>query len=96
VARTTPLVYIRDGESVAIIASKGGHPQHPSWFHNLQAHPDATIQIGARRLAVRARVAGPGERPRLWAKALDAYPGYAGYQQRTSREIPVVVLEPRS
>ena len=96
VKRTTPLVYLRDGENVVLIASKGGHPRHPAWFHNLQAHPDTTIQIGARRSAVRARVADPQERARLWPKAVDVYAGYAAYQERTQREIPLVILEPRS
>ena len=96
VKRTTPLVYLRDGENVVLIASKGGHPRHPAWFHNLQAPPDTTIQIGARRSAVRARVADPQERARLWPKAVDVYAGYAAYQERTQREIPLVILEPRS
>ena len=95
VKRTTPLVYVRDGENLVIVGSKGGHPRHPAWFHNLKANPDTTIQIGASRLAVRARVADPSERARLWPKALETYPGYAGYQERTAREIPLVILEPR-
>jgi deazaflavin-dependent oxidoreductase (nitroreductase family) len=95
VRRTTPLVYVRDGENVVIIASKGGHPRHPAWFHNLKANPDASIQIGATRHAVRARVADPPERARLWPKAVEIYPGYEGYQERTAREIPLVILEPR-
>jgi deazaflavin-dependent oxidoreductase (nitroreductase family) len=95
VRRTTPLVYIRDGENVVIVASKGGHPRHPAWFHNLKANPDAHVQIGATRGAVRARVADPPERARLWPKAIEIYPGYADYQQRTAREIPLVILEPR-
>lgn len=93
--RTTPLVYLRDGDNVVVIASKGGFPRNPAWFHNLQAHPDTTVQIGARREAVRARAADPQERTRLWPRAVDVYPGYEGYQQRTKREIPVVILEPR-
>ncbi len=95
VKRTTPLVYVRDGENVVLIASKGGHPRHPAWFHNLNANPDASIQIGATRQAVRARAASPPERARLWPRAVEVYPGYEGYQQRTAREIPLVILEPR-
>jgi F420H(2)-dependent quinone reductase len=95
VKRTTPLVYVRDGENVVVVGSKGGHPRHPAWFHNLKANPDATIQIGATRHAVRARVADPSERARLWPKALETYPGYGGYQERTAREIPLVILAPR-
>ncbi len=93
--RTTPLVYVNDGGDVVIVASKGGHPRHPAWFHNLVAHPDTTIQIGARRRAVHARVATPEERKRLWPMAVAVYSGYSGYQERTEREIPLVVLEPR-
>jgi F420H(2)-dependent quinone reductase len=94
--RTTPLGYIRDGESWVVIASKGGHPRNPSWFHNLMAHPDTTIQVGAERRAVHARLAGAAERARLWPQAVAAYAGYATYQQRTKREIPLVILEPRT
>ena len=94
--RTVPLVYIRDGEDVVIIASKGGHPRHPAWYHNLLAHPETSVQIGAERRDVHARVATPTERKRLWPKAVAAYGGYADYQRRTGREIPVVILEPCS
>jgi len=93
--RTTPLTYVRDGANVAVIASKGGHPRHPAWYHNLLAHPDVTVQIGARRQPVHARVAAGEERARLWRKAVDAWSAYDDYQKRTPREIPVVVLEPR-
>jgi F420H(2)-dependent quinone reductase len=94
--RTSPLVYVRDGEDYVIVASKGGHPKHPAWFHNLRAHPDTTIQVGARRLPVRARVATPEERARLWPQAVRTYRGYEGYQRVAGREIPLVVLEPRA
>ncbi len=93
--RTSPLVYARDGEDVILVASKGGYPQNPAWFHNLMANPDTTIQIGSRRQAVRARRATAKERKRLWPLVLGVYGGYDGYQRRTSREIPLVVLEPR-
>jgi deazaflavin-dependent oxidoreductase (nitroreductase family) len=94
--RTTPLVYVEDGDDYVIVASKGGHPRHPAWFHNLLAHPDTTIQVGRARRPVRARVATPAERERLWPKAVEVHPGYADYQERTSREIPLVVLSPRA
>jgi F420H(2)-dependent quinone reductase len=94
--RTTPLAYIADGENLVIVASKGGHPRHPAWFHNLRANPAATIQVGSERRAVRARVASPAERRRLWPMVVEKYGGYADYQQRTEREIPLVILEPRS
>jgi deazaflavin-dependent oxidoreductase (nitroreductase family) len=93
--RTTPLVYVRDGDDFVIVASKGGYPRNPAWYHNLRAHPDTTIQVGAQRRPVRARVARADERPRLWPMAVETYGGYAGYQERTQREIPLVVLEPR-
>jgi deazaflavin-dependent oxidoreductase (nitroreductase family) len=94
--RTTPLVYVEDGRDVVVVASKGGHPKHPAWYHNLRANPDTTVQIGRERRAVRARVASPDERARLWPKAVATYSGYRGYQERTAREIPLVVLEPRA
>jgi deazaflavin-dependent oxidoreductase (nitroreductase family) len=93
--RTAPLGYVRDGDAYVVIASKGGHPRNPAWFHNLMAKPDTTMQAGSRRLEVHARVAAPEERDRLWPRAVDAYSGYAGYQRRTEREIPLVILEPR-
>jgi F420H(2)-dependent quinone reductase len=93
--RTSPLLYIEDGDDVVIVASKGGNPRNPAWFHNLKANPDTTVRIGRERRDVHARVATKAERPRLWRKAVKAYGGYRGYQERTDREIPLVVLEPR-
>jgi deazaflavin-dependent oxidoreductase (nitroreductase family) len=93
--RTTPLLYLQDGENVVLVASKGGYPRNPAWFHNLEAHPDTTVQIGARRRAVHAHTADPSERERLWPKVVELYGGYADYQRRTAREIPLVILEPR-
>jgi len=93
--RTTPLAYLRDGDNVVIVASKGGHPRNPAWFHNLVAYPDTTVQIGSKRRAVHARVAEGEERARLWQEVVQLYDGYRGYQERTDREIPLVVLEPR-
>lgn len=94
--RTAPLLYIPDGDNVVIVASKGGFPRHPAWFHNLRANPETTVQIGSERRAVRARVAKPEERPRLWRRATQLYPTYDEYQARCGdREIPLVVLEPR-
>ena len=94
-ARTTPLVYIEDGDAFVIVASKGGHPKHPAWFHNLRANPETTIQVGSRRIPVTARVATDAERERLWPEVVRAYSGYEGYQRRTDRKIPLVILEPR-
>ena len=93
--RTTPLVYLRDGEDVVIVASKGGSPRHPGWYHNLRAHPETTVQIGSRRTPVTARVATPAERSRLWPKVVALYQGYEDYQRRTERQIPLVILESR-
>ncbi|HEV3127374.1 MAG TPA: nitroreductase family deazaflavin-dependent oxidoreductase [Solirubrobacteraceae bacterium] len=94
--RTTPLLYVEDPPNAVIVASKGGFPKHPAWFHNLRANPDTTIQIGPERRRVRARMAAPHERERLWPMAVAAYSGYTDYQERTDREIPLVILEPRS
>jgi deazaflavin-dependent oxidoreductase (nitroreductase family) len=93
--RTSPLVYGRDGESFVLVASKGGYPKNPAWLHNLLANPDTSVQVGSRHLDVHARVAEGEERARLWRLMLGVYGGYAAYQQRTEREIPLVVLEPR-
>lgn len=95
IKRTSPLLYIPDGENLVIVASKGGYPKHPAWFHNLQANPDTVVQVGSERRSVHARVAGPQERERLWPRVVDAYSGYAEYQERTGREIPLVILERR-
>jgi deazaflavin-dependent oxidoreductase (nitroreductase family) len=95
VRRTAPLVYITDGADVVIVASKGGHPRNPAWFHNLKANPDTTVQIGSEVRPVRAHVASAAERTRLWPMAVAAYSGYEDYQARTEREIPLVVLAPR-
>ena len=93
--RTSPLTYLRDGDDFVIVASKGGHPSNPGWFYNLRANPDTTIQVGSKRRPVHAREANPEERTRLWPKVVEIYSGYAGYQKRTDREIPLVILEPR-
>jgi deazaflavin-dependent oxidoreductase (nitroreductase family) len=96
VKRTTPLLYVEDGDTLVIVASKGGYPKHPAWLHNLRAHPETTVQVRGDRRAVRAREATDEERPRLWEKAVALYPGYRDYQARSrGRTIPIVVLEPR-
>jgi F420H(2)-dependent quinone reductase len=93
--RTSPLTYTSDGDNLVLVASKGGHPKNPAWYHNLRAHPDTTVQVGRARRPVHARVATPEERRRLWPKVVETYSGYADYQRRTDREIPLVILEPR-
>ena len=93
--RTTPLVYMPDGEDFVIVAAKGGHPRDPAWLHNLRANPDTEIQIGGRRTAVRATETDAEERRRLWPRAVDYNPLWGRYQARTRREIPLVILRPR-
>jgi F420H(2)-dependent quinone reductase len=94
--RTSPLLYFRDGDNLVIVASKGGFPKHPAWFHNLKANPDTTVQVGSHHMPVRARVANADERERLWPKAVESYRNYADYQVRSKgREIPLVILEPQ-
>ncbi len=94
-ARTTPLVYLRDGTSIVVVASQAGRPENPMWFGNVVADPDVTVQIGRERRAMRARVADPAERDLLWPRLVDLYADYDSYQSWTERVIPVVVLEPR-
>jgi deazaflavin-dependent oxidoreductase (nitroreductase family) len=94
--RTSPLLYFKDGDDLVVVASKGGYPQHPAWYHNLIANPDTTVQVGSEKRPVHARRATPEERERLWPVALKQYHGYVDYQARSKgREIPLVVLERR-
>ena len=91
--RTSPLVYTVDGENLILVASKGGYPKHPAWFHNLLAHPDTTIQLGAETLPVHARVATDQERSEWWPRLVASYPGYDFFQQLAgARTIPIVLL----
>ena len=91
--RTTPLVYSRDGERVVIIASMGGAPKHPAWFHNISADPEVTVEIGTEKFAARASVPEGEERDRLYAQQAAMMPAFNEYQEKTTRRIPVVVLE---
>jgi len=94
--RTSPLLYVTDGDDLVIVASKGGYPKHPAWYHNLMANPDTTVQVGSEHRSVHARTANAEERERLWPKVVASYHGYADYQKRSKgREIPLVILEPR-
>ena len=95
VERSSVIGYVADGENILLVASQGGNPKNPAWFHNLKANPDARIQIGRELREVQARVAGPGEREELWAKASSAWPVFQRYQEQTDRVIPILVLEPR-
>ncbi|WP_346536210.1 nitroreductase family deazaflavin-dependent oxidoreductase [Micromonospora sp. DPT] len=91
--RRTALIYGRDSDDYLVVGSQGGAPQHPAWYLNLLADPEAEAQVGAETFAVRARTAGPEEKPRMWRTMVDIWPAYDDYQTRTDREIPVVVLE---
>jgi deazaflavin-dependent oxidoreductase (nitroreductase family) len=93
--RTSPLLFLRDGPDVVLVASQGGRAADPIWYRNLQANPDAVVQIRGDRIPVRAHTASPSERARLWPKLLDLYADFATYDAWTEREIPVVVLVPR-
>jgi deazaflavin-dependent oxidoreductase (nitroreductase family) len=95
-ARTQPLAYTQAGDGYAVIASKGGAAQHPLWYLNLRASPLAEVTVGREMRRVRARDAQGEERERLWRALADLHPGYDRYAQKTSRRIPVVVLEPAS
>jgi deazaflavin-dependent oxidoreductase (nitroreductase family) len=90
--RTRPLAYIRDGERYVLCASNGGSPTHPGWYHNLQATGQAQIQVGAEHLSVSARTADPAERGRLFPRFVEMYKGYAAYEDKTRRQIPLVLL----
>ena len=92
---TTPLIHRVDGERWVIVASKGGAPDDPGWFKNLTAEPNASIQVLDEEIPVRASVAEGAERERLWSLMTEVWPAYDEYQQRTNREIPVVILERR-
>ena len=89
-----PLYYGKAGDSYIVVASKGGAPQHPGWYRNLLANPEVDVQVGTEKFKARARTATGAERARLWQTALEFWPPYADYQQKTEREIPVVVLDP--
>ena len=93
--RTVPVVYLADGERQIVIGSNAGHARTPAWSHNLQANPDAEVQIGRLRRLVRARVAEGEERKQLWLKMNEMYEGFDSYEANVERDIAVFVLEPR-
>jgi deazaflavin-dependent oxidoreductase (nitroreductase family) len=93
--RTTPLAYLTDGDDLVIVASKGGYVRNPGWYYNLRAYPEIFVQVGPERRAVRAHVASKKERDRLWPMITGLYSGFAEYQERTDRTIPLVILSPR-
>jgi F420H(2)-dependent quinone reductase len=91
--RTVPLTYFEDGDALLVVGSKGGSPRHPDWYLNLIADPDADIQVGGERRPVRGRAATAEEAERLWPMVLERAPVYGKYRAKTSREIPLVLLE---
>jgi len=91
--RVNPLVYSKDGDRIVIVASKGGAPTHPSWFHNLKAHPEVTIEVLGEKLRARAHIADGEEYERLYKQHADINPTFHDYRKKTTRKIPVVVLE---
>ena len=93
--RTLPLIYREDDGRYVIVASKGGAPEHPAWFLNLEAKPEAEVQIKAETVPVAMSVAEGEERERLWKKLAEVWPAYDDYQTKTDRQIPIVVLTPR-
>lgn len=95
IIRHAPLAYLPDGEDIVIFASKGGDPANPAWYHNLIAHPDTVIELGSEIIPVHVREAVGSERDELFERQKKAMPPFAEYEARTSRVIPVLVLEPR-
>lgn len=94
--RTWPVGYMRDGDDYVIIASNGGLAAHPAWYHNLTAEPRVVAEVGETRLTMQAATAEGAERARLWGKIVGRYPNFTKYQERVTRELPVVVLRPTS
>ena len=88
-----PLIYGKDGDRYLIVASKGGAPEHPAWYVNLRAQPNVKVQVGSDKFAAKARTATKAERPALWKLMTKIWPSYDDYQAKTTREIPLVVLE---
>jgi len=91
--RVNPVAYQAVGDGFAIFASKGGAPTNPDWYHNLVAHPRTVVEVGDETIPVVARVAGDGERGPIWERQKKAMPGFADYERKTSRRIPVVILQ---
>ena len=93
-ARTNPLVYIKDGDRIVVIASKGGADSNPDWYYNLLANPNVIVELGTERFQARATlVTDEAERSRLYAKMVEHRPGFAEYERKTSRKIPAIILE---
>jgi deazaflavin-dependent oxidoreductase (nitroreductase family) len=93
--RTSPLLFLRDGADLVVVASYGGDDRSPAWFHNLVANPEVSAEVQGKTVHLRATVADPATKARLWPELLTMYKTYDSYQKKTDREIPVVVLSPR-
>jgi deazaflavin-dependent oxidoreductase (nitroreductase family) len=93
--RTTPTMYLRDGDRLLIFASKSGAPTHPAWYHNLVAHPQVTVEVGSETYEATATILTGEERDRLYARQAELYPQFGEYQANTTRKIPVIALELR-
>jgi len=93
-ARVNPMMYQADGDNFAVFASKAGAPTNPDWYHNLVANPRAAIEVGDTTINVIARITEGDDRDRLWSRQKELYPGFADYEAKTTREIPVIILEP--
>ncbi len=93
--RVAPLLYLREGENVILVASKGGMPHHPLWYRNLEANPEVEIEIGREKRKMTARRATDEEKARLWPRLVSMYKSFNDYQARTKRDIPVIILSPR-
>ena len=93
--RTSALIFGRDGDDLLLVASQGGAPTHPNWYHNLTANPDVEVQVKDDVFRATARTASDDEKARLWSIMTDVWPNYDAYQERTDRSIPVVVLTPQ-
>jgi deazaflavin-dependent oxidoreductase (nitroreductase family) len=91
---TTPLIYQRHGDDFVVVASKGGDPEDPQWYKNLQADPEVEVQVMGDRFRAHARTAGDAEKPEVWRLMAATWPAYDEYQTKTDRPIPVVILEP--
>jgi deazaflavin-dependent oxidoreductase (nitroreductase family) len=95
-SRYVPVMRVEDGGAYTMIASKGGTPEHPAWYHNVLAHPEVSVQDGRSVGTFVAREITGDEKQRWWARAVEAYPPYADYQEKTDRQIPVFLLEPKA
>jgi deazaflavin-dependent oxidoreductase (nitroreductase family) len=92
--RTTPLLYMRDGDDLVVVGSNGGNDNHPAWYYNIRANSNVHIEVGREKFIAHATVADAEQRSRLWPKLVDVYRQYEGYQRDTDREIPLVILKP--